>query len=49
VGGFVGPLAVGYLKDTTGTFVGPMYLLSGILLAGSVMTLVLRKSPALQD
>jgi hypothetical protein len=40
---------VGYLKDVTGSFVGPMYLLSGVLLVGSVMTLVLRKSPALGD
>jgi ACS family tartrate transporter-like MFS transporter len=49
VGGAIGPPAVGYLKDVTGSFVGPMYLLSGILFAGSVMTLVLRKSPALGD
>jgi sugar phosphate permease len=49
VGGAVGPPAVGYLKEVTGSFVGPMYLLSGILLAGSVLTLVLRASPALKD
>jgi ACS family tartrate transporter-like MFS transporter len=49
VGGAIGPPAVGYLKDVTGSFVGPMYLLSGVLLVGSLMTLVLRKSPALGD
>jgi MFS transporter, ACS family, tartrate transporter len=49
VGGAIGPPAVGYLKDVTGSFVGPMFLLSGILLAGSILTLVLRKSPALKD
>jgi LPXTG-motif cell wall-anchored protein len=44
VGGFIGPYAVGYLKDTTGSFESPLYLLAGILLLGSALTLVLRKS-----
>jgi len=44
VGGFVGPYAVGYLKDATGSFQSPLYLLAGILFAGSILTLVLRKS-----
>jgi ACS family tartrate transporter-like MFS transporter len=44
VGGFVGPYAVGYLKDATGSFESPLYLLAGILFAGSILTLVLRKS-----
>jgi nitrate/nitrite transporter NarK len=48
-GGAITPPAVGYLKDATGSFVFPMYMLAGILLVGSVMTLVLRKSPALGD
>jgi len=48
-GGAITPPAVGYLKDATGSFVYPMYMLAGILLVGSVMTLVLRKSPALGD
>jgi ACS family tartrate transporter-like MFS transporter len=47
VGGFIGPYAVGYLKDTTGTFESPLYLLAGILMAGAVLTLWLRKSPTL--
>ena len=49
VGGFVGPYAVGYLKDATGSFASPLFLLAGILLAGSAMTLLLRKSPTLAD
>jgi len=48
-GGAITPPVVGYLKDATGSFVYPMYMLAGILLVGSVMTLVLRKSPALKD
>ena len=44
VGGFVGPYAVGYLKDTTGSFESPLYLLAGVLLAGSLLTMILRKS-----
>ena len=44
LGGFVGPYMVGYLKDTTGSFESPLYLLAGILCVGSVLTLVLRKS-----
>jgi MFS transporter, ACS family, tartrate transporter len=47
VGGFVGPYAVGYLKDATGSFRSPLFLLAGILVAGSVLTLFLRRSPVL--
>ena len=47
VGGFVGPYAVGYLKDSTGSFRSPLFLLAGILFAGSVLTLFLRRSPVL--
>jgi ACS family tartrate transporter-like MFS transporter len=49
LGGFVGPYAVGYLKDATGSFTSPLFLLAGILVAGAMLTLVLRKSPSLQD
>jgi len=44
IGGFVGPYMVGYLKDTTGSFESPLYLLAGILFAGAVLTLLLRRS-----
>ena len=49
VGGFIGPYAVGYLKDKSGNFESGLFLLAGILLAGSVLTLVLRKSATLRD
>jgi len=49
VGGFIGPYAVGYLKDSTGSFRAPLFLLAGILVTGSVLTLLLRKSPVLAD
>jgi MFS transporter, ACS family, tartrate transporter len=49
VGGFIGPYAVGYLKDTSGNFESGLFLLAGILFAGSVLTLFLRFSPPLKD
>jgi ACS family tartrate transporter-like MFS transporter len=49
IGGFVGPSVVGYLKDKTGSFESPLYLLAGILFVGSLLTLLLRKSRALAD
>ena len=49
VGGFIGPYAVGYLKDTSGNFESGLFLLAGILLAGSILTLFLRKSSTLAD
>ena len=48
VGGFVGPYAVGVLKDSTGSFASPLYLLAGILMCGAILTLVLRRSPTLR-
>jgi ACS family tartrate transporter-like MFS transporter len=44
VGGAVGPSIVGYLKDLTGSFLGPMLMLSGVLIAGCILTLILRRS-----
>jgi D-galactonate transporter len=44
VGGFIGPYAVGYLKDATGSFASPLYLLAGILFTGAVLTMFLRRS-----
>jgi ACS family tartrate transporter-like MFS transporter len=49
VGGFIGPYAVGYLKDTSGNFESGLFLLAGILFAGSVLTMFLRFSPTLKD
>jgi ACS family tartrate transporter-like MFS transporter len=44
VGGFIGPYAVGYLKDVTGNFASALYLLAGILFIGAILTMVLRRS-----
>jgi len=49
VGGFIGPYAVGYLKDRSGNFESGLFLLAAILLVGSMLTLVLRHSPAVND
>jgi ACS family tartrate transporter-like MFS transporter len=49
LGGFVGPYAVGYLKDATGSFTSPLFLLAGILVIGAVLTLLLRRSRTLAD
>jgi ACS family tartrate transporter-like MFS transporter len=48
-GGFVGPYAVGVLKDATGSFTSPLFLLAGILLAGAVLTMMLRKARVFAD
>jgi len=48
IGGYIGPVAVGALKDATGTFESGLYLLAGILLIGSLLTLILRKSPTFE-
>jgi ACS family tartrate transporter-like MFS transporter len=49
LGGFVGPYAVGYLKDATGSFASPLFLLAGILAVGGALTLLLRRSRTLAD
>jgi ACS family tartrate transporter-like MFS transporter len=48
VGGIVGPTAVGWLKQTTGSFVAAMAALSGVLVVGAALTLWLRRSPLLR-
>jgi len=48
VGGFVGPSAVGYLRDLTQSFVSPLLLLAAILLVGALLTLRLRSNPQLK-
>ena len=49
LGGFVGPYAVGLLKDATGSFTGGLLLLAFLLLAAAIATLWLRASPALAE
>lgn len=47
LGGFVGPYAVGLVKDATGGFTGGLLLLSGLLVASAAATLWLRRAAAL--
>jgi ACS family tartrate transporter-like MFS transporter len=47
VGGFVGPYAVGLVKNATGSFSGGLLLLSGLLVTSAITTLWLRRSTAL--
>jgi len=49
LGGAIGPSAVGWLRDETGGFLGPMLMLSGVLVVGSILTLLLRRAPLLRD
>jgi len=48
LGGVVGPSAVGWLKQSTGSFVGPMIMLSGVLIVGAALTMFLRRSALLR-
>jgi ACS family tartrate transporter-like MFS transporter len=47
VGGFVGPFAVGLVKEATGGFTGGLLLLALLLVAGAIATLRLRSAPLL--
>ena len=47
LGGFVGPYAVGYIREETGSFTGGLLLLSGLLVFAGVATLGLRRAKLL--
>jgi D-galactonate transporter len=49
LGGAIGPSTVGWLKDLTGGFLGPMLMLSGVLVVGAILTMVLRRAPQFRD
>jgi ACS family tartrate transporter-like MFS transporter len=49
LGGFVGPYAVGLLREATGGFTAPLLLLAGLLASAGVLTLMLRNAPLLND
>ena len=40
LGGLIGPIAVGWLKDTTGSFEAGLFFLSGCALVSAIVTLV---------
>ena len=41
IGGFVGPFAVGWLKDATGTFISGMIAMAGMLILATVLSMSL--------
>ncbi len=48
IGGFVGPNLIGLMKDVTSDFTGGLLLLAGIVFAGAVATLALRRAKSLR-
>lgn len=44
LGGFVGPSMIGWIKDVTGSFLGGLYFVAGLLILSAVLTLVLSRS-----
>ena len=49
LGGFVGPYAVGLVKDATGSFTGGLLMLAALLFVSAIATLWLRSAPVLVD
>ena len=45
IGGFVGPYITGYIKDTTGSFVGAWVYLACSLFLGGILILTFKKQP----
>lgn len=41
LGGFVGPAMIGWIKDQTGSFVGGLYFVAGLLIFSAALTLIL--------
>jgi ACS family tartrate transporter-like MFS transporter len=48
VGGFVGPIVVGWIRDATGGFAAGLVTLAGVLVVGAVVVLVMPRSRTLQ-
>lgn len=44
LGGFVGPFMIGWIKDLTGSFMGGLYFVAGLLVLSAVLTLVVASS-----
>jgi MFS transporter, ACS family, tartrate transporter len=52
LGGFVGPAMIGWIKEQTGSFVGGLYFVAGLLVFSALLTLALSRSlqrPGAQD
>lgn len=46
LGGFVGPSMIGWIKDTTGSFVGGLYFVASLLVISAGVTLILARGAA---
>lgn len=44
LGGFVGPAMIGWIKGQTGSFLGGLYFVAGLLVVSAILTLVLARS-----
>jgi ACS family tartrate transporter-like MFS transporter len=44
LGGFAGPVMIGWVKDKTGSYAGGLYFVAGLLLLSAVVTLLLARS-----
>src|SRR5215472_12939458 len=44
LGGFVGPSVIGWIKDATGSFLGGLYVVAGLLCLSAILTLMLAGS-----
>jgi ACS family tartrate transporter-like MFS transporter len=44
LGGFVGPAMIGWIKDQTGSFLGGLYFVAGLLVFSAALTLVLSRT-----
>ncbi|MDQ0442058.1 ACS family tartrate transporter-like MFS transporter [Methylobacterium persicinum] len=44
LGGFIGPWAIGWIKDRTGSFAGGLIFVAGLLLLSAILTLVVARS-----
>jgi MFS transporter, ACS family, tartrate transporter len=44
LGGFVGPAMIGWIKDMTGSFLGGLYFVSGLLLVSAALTVMVAQS-----
>ena len=43
LGGFIGPVAIGWIKDYTGSFTSGLYFMGGAVLIGCILALGLYK------
>lgn len=44
LGGFVGPTMIGWIKDLTGSFLGGLYFVAGLLVFSAALTLILART-----